>query len=503
MLRLTKLINRHLSLRISLMVVMAMAILLMASLAVMLHYSRKAVKEETIHKAMATLESTVTHIDNILLSVEQSTGNVYFAMMPYITQPEKMYEFSQKLVETNPYVAGCAIAFKEDYYKDRKLFMAYMHCGESGGVAYAGSRIEQDETFGDLPYTEQIWFTKPMETGAPTWVNPLKGMEDSDEAPIMTFSLPIPDSDGKPIGVIGVDVSLRVLSTIMVEAKLSPNSYSTLLDNEGTFIVHPDGSKLMQQTAIALSGKEIDPSAREAVQAMVSGEEGYKPFRLHNEDFYVFYKPFKRKAVPGRSTEELGWSAGIVYPEDDIFGDYNSLMYYVLIIAAVGLLLMFVLSRLVIHRQLMPLNMLTREAHRIANGQYDVQIPMSKRGDEVGRLQENFRQMQQTLSTNIGEMEQLKVKLQEHGEELKIAYKRAQKADRMKTAFLHNMTNQMLAPADTIDRDVSALCNRSKDRQESGQLAESIMQNGATIADLLKNLINISDEEGVKYDWRT
>ena len=73
----------------------------------------------------------------------------------------------------------------------------------------------------------------------------------------------------------------------------------------------------------------------------------------------------------------------------------------------------------------------------------------------------------------------------------------------MKTAFLHNMTNQMLAPADTIDRDVSALCNRSKDRQESGQLAESIMQNGATIADLLKNLINISDEEGVKYDWRT
>jgi methyl-accepting chemotaxis protein len=259
----------------------------------------------------------------------------------------------------------------------------------------------------------------------------------------------------------------------------------------------------MQQTAIALSGKEIDPSAREAAQAMVSGEEGYRPFRLHNEDFYVFYKPFKRKAVPGRSTEELGWSAGIVYPEDDIFGDYNSLMYYVLIIAAVGLLLMFVLSRLVIHRQLMPLNMLTREAHRIANGQYDVQIPMSKRGDEVGRLQENFRQMQQTLSTNIGEMEQLKVKLQEHGEELKIAYKRAQKADRMKTAFLHNMTNQMLAPADTIDRDVSALCNRSKDRQESGQLAESIMQNGATIADLLKNLINISDEEGVKYDWRT
>ena len=48
MLRLSKIINKTLSVRLSLIVVLSMAILLMASLMVMLFFSRKAVKEEML-----------------------------------------------------------------------------------------------------------------------------------------------------------------------------------------------------------------------------------------------------------------------------------------------------------------------------------------------------------------------------------------------------------------------------------------------------------------------
>ena len=160
MLQLPRLIKRHLSLRISLMVVFAMAILLMASLIVMLHYSRKAVKEETIHRAMETLEGTVTRIDNILLSVEQSIGNIFYAMLPYLDQPEKMYEFSRMLVETNHYVGGCAIAFKEDYFKDRKLFMAYRVTSGSGNEARTETRNFITSVAGEnpgFPYVCAYW----------------------------------------------------------------------------------------------------------------------------------------------------------------------------------------------------------------------------------------------------------------------------------------------------------------------------------------------------------
>ncbi len=471
-----------------------MTYLLMASMIVMLVYSRKAVKEEATQKALVTLDCTIRSIDNILLSVEQTTGNIYFNMLPHMDDPDTMFVYARKLVETNPYVVGCAIAFKEDYFKGHHQFMAYMHRDDSAGVAYASTRIVSDDMFADEPYTQQKWYTQPMEAGQTGWMNPLED-KDTDEAPIITFSLPIitQESDGKPVGVLGVDVSLSQLSAIENDTKASPNSYCSLIDKEGTFIIHPNSKKLWNKTEQILK----EGSAKEAANAMINGRTGMKPFKLDGTDYYVFYKPFKRISIQGRTTEALNWSAGIVYPEDAIFGEYQNLTYYVLAIAIVGLLLSFLISRFVIHRQLKPLLMLSEQAQRIAKGNWNEPIPASRREDEIGRLQDNFKQMQESLATNIGELEQLTTDLKKHSEELDTAYRQAQKADRMKTAFLHNMTNQMLAPSDAILKDVETLCdtNHKKDRPEMTRLADDIQHSGETIADVLRNLINMSDED--------
>ena len=499
MLRQPTIIKKTLSVRISLMVVMAMAILQMVSMIVMLHYSRKAIKEEALQKATQTLESTIQRLDNTMLGIEQTMGNIYFNMLPNINNRDLMETYARKVIETNTNVAGCAIAFKKGYFKDNEPFIAYVHRSDSAGIAYAGSEVVTDDSFGNKPYYEQAWFTKTIETGKITWMNPFVDMKDANESPIFTYCLPIYDpaniSKGKKleaIGVIGVDVSLSLLSSIVEEVNLSENSYCTLLDKDGTFIVHPISKKLINMSALEMK----DQSAKEAAISMVSGETGYRPFRLDNKEFYVFYKPFKRLAIPEIFMDDLQWSAGIIYPKDDIFGDYNSLLYYVIAIAIGGLLVLFLLSCAIIHHQLTPLLMLSKQAHHIARGNYDVPIPDSRHHDEIGRLQSNFKQMQQSLATNIGELEQLTTNMKRHGQKLAEAYKQAQKADRMKTSFLHNMTNQMLAPSNIIEKDVQALCDmKNGGKSNCDQLADDIQQKGNTITELLKNLINMSDED--------
>jgi K+-sensing histidine kinase KdpD len=121
----------------------------------------------------------------------------------------------------------------------------------------------------------------------------------------------------------------------------------------------------------------------------------------------------------------------------------------------------------------------------------------SRQEDEIGRLQDNFQQMQRSLATHIGELEQLKTELQARGDRLRSAYNQAQKADRMKTAFLHNMTNQMTRPSETISKDVDALCNglHCTNPQERERLANEIQRSGHAIADLLNNLIKMSNDE--------
>lgn len=490
---LTSFLKRTLSARISLMVVFSIGILLIASLSVMLYYSRKAIKEEALHKAKHTLEGTVEHIDNTLLSVEQSAGIIYFNLLPNINNPEKVLRYCRELVEANPHIAGCAVAFKKDHLKDYHYYMAWVHRFDGSKSSLALSdMIEETDTTG--VYLDQPWFKEPMTTVKPGWQHPMVG-EDSDEIPIITFCLPIYDSEFKPIGVMGVGVSLSLLSKIIMETKPSPNSYSVLLNGDGTYLVHPNGSKLYNQKITDYTQEKSD--ARDAAKSMLSGETGYMPFRLDGNDYYVFYQPYEHSYVAGRAMEKMNWSVGIVYPKDDIFGDYNKLSFYVLAIAFVSLLLLYILCQKITHHQLKPLLMLTAHAQHIAKGNYNETIPDTRQQDEIGQLQENFQDMQKSLAVHMGELEQLTATLKENKIVLEAAYQQAAKADHMKTAFLHNMTNQMIIPSNSIEKDVDTLVEKVSSGApiDISKLAEDIQSEGKVITDLLKNLINISDEE--------
>ena len=451
----TKFVTKTLSVRISLMVVSAIATLLTVALFVMFYFSRKAVKEEVQQTAEQTLESTMRQVDNVLLSVEQSAGNIYWEMVQHLGEPGRMDFYCQKIVETNAYVADCSF----------------------------------------LQSPDQERYRKPMELGRPMWVDPHKDKRHDDKV-ATTFCLPVYSMEGHPIGVVAVDVSLALLSRIVLDAKPSPNSYIILLGSDGSYIVHPDSDKLLHKTVFDLP-RHTAPEMLEAGKAMVGGETGYKHFRLNGVDSYVFYKPFRRSVVPGRSQEESGWSIGLVYPEDDIFGDYHRLSYIVFIIVVAGLILLWVGCKSITHRMLLPLRMLTKSAQRIAEGHYNTPIPDSRQHDEVGRLQDHFQQMQKALSAHVGELERLTRELQQRGEVLAKTYEQAKEADRVKTAFLHHMTDQMMAPVGAIMTGVGTLCEQCQDmdQQQAGQLVDEIDRQAKVVTGLLNKLLDVAQQE--------
>ena len=455
MLRKAKRIAQTLSFRLSLMVIAALATLLMVALLVLLFFSRKAVKDEALRDAEQTLEATVLNIDNILLSVEQASGNVYWKIIRSLQLKDgKETLYARKLVEANPYISDCRL----------------------------------------------VWDTDSQETGnSSLWTNPVKG------SAVTSFRLPIFDGQQR-VGVMVVDVSLALLSKIVLEAKPSPNSFSTLLGSDGSYIIHPDSKKL-NRNVFELAKKATHPSVEEAARAMVAGETGYKRVQLDGTDCYVFYKPFERTNVPGRAMADLGWSAGIIYPEDDIFGDYNRLLYMVLIIAIVGLTLLLGLCYVFIHRQFLPLRKLAVEAQRITEGHYEetgdgsqedhwTSETVVRRQDEIGRLQSHFIEMRRSLATHMGEMQRLTDMLNERGEVLRSAYEQAQAGESMKINFLYNMSDQMTSPVSGIRKSVDTLCNRysSLTEEDVNRLVEDVRRRGDKVTDLLNQLIKDSEK---------
>ena len=53
----------------------------------------------------------------------------------------------------------------------------------------------------------------------------------------------------------------------------------------------------------------------------------------------------------------------------------------------------------------------------------------------------------------------------------------------------------MQAPSRAIRKDVEALCDNSQEQQNHVELLEDILKNGNDIADLLRNLLYMSNEE--------
>jgi len=446
--QLTNYLGKSLSFRLSLMVIAALTTLLIVALSIMFHFSRKALMEEALSHASQTLETTVTHIDNVLLDVEQATGNVYWRMIDYLHQPEKMQSYAQRLIEENPYIIDCHFVWATD--------------------------------------------STPVDTVTIGWMEPQREHQDEGNA-LTTFRLPLYEGQ-KVVGMFDVDVSLTQLSKIMAESKPSPHSFCALIGKDGKLIVFPD-STFLNKNAFELSRKYDNDAEVEAIHAMMSGGTGYKYVKMEGEDCYVFYKPFVRADVPGRAKIDLGWSAGIIYPEDDIFGDYNRLLYMVLVIAVVGLLLLFIHCRVFIHRQFMPLRQLERSAKAIAEGSYDEPIPHSHRLDEIGRLQKHFQRMQRSLATRVGEMQRASALLQERGEVLQAAYEQAQAGDRMKTNFLYNMSDQMMTPINEVCERVMIISDHVNEitEEDTNRFVDEIQQRGGQVTALLNQLIADSE----------
>ena len=194
---------------------------------------------------------------------------------------------------------------------------------------------------------------------------------------------------------------------------------------------------------------------------------------------------------------ELGWSVGEIHPKDDIFGSYNHLLFWVIAIAVVAVLVFFFLCHLLIRRQLMPLRQLTRSAKRLANGHYDETIPDPQREDEIGQLERNFQKMQQSLAAHISGQEQLRVMLQNRGKALQEASGYTMENDRVKSAFLHYITDQMTAPTEAIDKSVTTLCNNYQDIdiKEAEQEVKNIRQQSETVMNLLNHMIQAAQIE--------
>ena len=436
-------IYKSVSVRLSVSILTFVVVIFAVTMTILIHQSKTSVRQAAIEESGQMLANTAQRLTGIMDEVEVATLNTYWQVFQQL-QPDSLLALSARILELNLMLNGCSIAMEPNFFpSEGRYFSAYSFNND-------GYIDTENEGSDDYPYFNMDWYLEPLKKGKACWVDPFQDYNPSgiySRDVIASFCKPLVTERGKTIGVISVDLSQRMLSKILTQEWRYPDSYFILVGAKNTII------------------------ATSKVDAKMAD--------LERSDCLVLEQPLS----------DSGWRLALVCPEEDIFRGYNNMIMIIVSIMVFGLLFMFAICYYIVRRTMEPVITLTKQTTDIAEGHFDRQIAPSTRIDEVGKLQNSFHTMQQSIASHVAELEAARSETERKNKELMVAKTLAEESDRKKTAFVQDMFHQVRTPLNIISgfaqvlRDGHSLMGE----KELDDVTREIKQNGQTISNIIDN----------------
>jgi sigma-B regulation protein RsbU (phosphoserine phosphatase) len=260
-----------------------------------------------------------------------------------------------------------------------------------------------------------------------------------------------------------------------------------MVGRDGKYLVHPDTTKLFRETIFSDAAPESRQDIEKLGRAMLAGRSGMMETKVDGNAAFIFYRPLER----------TGWSIAIVCPESDIFARYHHILAIVWIIIGIGLLLLLIVCYQIVRRAILPLKQLDYEAQRIAEGHFDADLPKSQRHDSVGRLQNSFIRMQQSLATSVNDILSVNAELEQSNKELTSAYQLQLETNRQKAAFIQKMYHEIRTPLNIICGFTQVLNTRLSElpAEEIADITGRIKESASDITRLAKDLDKVANAQ--------
>lgn len=269
--------------------------------------------------------------------------------------------------------------------------------------------------------------------------------------------------------------------------------------------IRPDGETVEGVVLATLASEQIDTIISKAAHPTPNSY-----FLLKRKDQQweesgnlVFYN----------SLPDTDWELALICPKGEILKSNYQLFMIAIGLLVGGLLLTMFICYLLTRRTIKPLNQLLALSKRIVDGHYEEGIPHSTRRDVIGRLQNSFVVMQQSLHESVSSIHQTAEETQKHNKELAQAMTMAEEAVKNKALFIQNVSHQMRTPLNIAMGFADVLGDNLKIQKESkGQhplrkeeLADIIdtMTHNAIHLNRMVQMLSDSSEYGTSHELIT
>ncbi|MBR0415281.1 MAG: GGDEF domain-containing protein [Clostridia bacterium] len=236
-----------------------------------------------------------------------------------------------------------------------------------------------DITRYDTEDTSQlVWFTVPKYEGKAIWLPPY--ITDNLDKRVISYNEPI-YWKGQFVGVVGIEIDYTTMAEQVDSIRLYSNGYAFLSDADGNLFYHPrlDVTKLSEDEMPTI------------------------PKGLVSESTFIRYEFEGVEKEAAWLPLSNGMRLNVTTPVSEAEGDWQQLIWNILIVAAGVLAVSTAIALLYSRRIVRPLTQLTEAAEQADQGNYDYELSYDK-DDEVGRLTKTFRRMSNNMKEHIDDL---------------------------------------------------------------------------------------------------
>ena len=471
-------IRHSLSSKLGVSILFLSILVFVASLGVMFVQSRLMLRKKATERIVCVLDNTVQRVRTCMNRVETATNSNGWMALEYLN-PDSLLTISRHVVSVNPHVNGCSITTEPDVFPELGPFSAY-------SIKEGDSVVTVREAAYD--YYNQVWYKLPKTQARPCWTDPFNDNNDNalyTKNIIASYCKPLYLDDGRFLGVISTDLSFKHLKETIVEKQPYPNTYFALVNSEGRYIIHPDSTKEFNKTIFEDLNIETQPELVALGHEMTTGGKGNMRVTVNGTSCLVCYQP-----IP-----DTKWCLALVIPDREILQTYYRLAYVIVSLIVIGLIIILLITWKIVDQSIKPLSQLLAQSQIIAQGNYDEQISHTERRDAVGRLQNSFAIMQESLNRHVTDISHAAEEAGLRNEELVKTTKMAEEADRQKTIFIQDVTHQIRTPLNIIMGFAQVLRNSNGEipHDEVKKIVDMMDHNAKTLSRMLLMLYDCSD----------
>jgi len=199
------------------------------------------IREDALHIAEKRAETTLSSTEKMITVRMERIETAVNALRPMaeyaLDDPDAMYEIAKHIEEASPLIMGACVAFKPNYFPKKghwyEAYVGYQHGSDTLVTTQLGSKKHD--------YVHMDWFEKGLVSQNGFWSDPYYD-NAGGKTFVITYTCPIFDSLGHAVGVIGADISLDSLASIIKKVNLYTHSFCTLTTSDGEILVDPSAS---------------------------------------------------------------------------------------------------------------------------------------------------------------------------------------------------------------------------------------------------------------------